>query len=197
MKRDNPFPAILADLKSDDPKIRDAAEDSFYTHAYQYVVAVLGKLGERNHADSQDLALKILTKTRRDLEKYNPEKASFKTWLHIRTRSHLYDFWRKRGQRPDNVLVGEGTLDYLEAKSTEANGQEGANRKFINRYQADLNEALSELKPEEQDFLLLLYQGNSARKVGEMIGVSHAAVRKRHERILKKLKNNLLYTPER
>lgn len=84
----------------------------------------------------------------------------------------------------------EVSFERLSESGVEFTGDRSAEDRFIQREQMDcLNNALSTLTAEERLLIELLYvRKRTTREIGVVFGISHTAVRKRHEAILKKIR---------
>ena len=85
----------------------------------------------------------------------------------------------------------EESFERLSESGVEFTGDRSAEDRFIQREQMDcLNNALSTLTAEERLLIELVYvRKRTTREIGVVFGISHTAVRKRHEAILKKIRN--------
>ena len=84
----------------------------------------------------------------------------------------------------------EESFERLSESGVEFTGDRSAEDRFIQREQMDcLKSALSTLTAEERLLIELFYvRKRTTREIGIVFGISHTAVRKRHEAILKKIR---------
>ena len=84
----------------------------------------------------------------------------------------------------------EESFERLSESGIEFTGDRSAEDCFIQREQMDcLNNALSTLTAEERLLIELLYvRKRTTREIGVVFSISHTAVLKRHEAILKKIR---------
>ena len=84
----------------------------------------------------------------------------------------------------------EESFERLSESGVEFTGDRSAEDRFIHKEQLDcLKNALSILTAEERLLIELLYvRRRTTREIGVVFGISHTAVRKRHEAILKKIR---------
>ena len=84
----------------------------------------------------------------------------------------------------------EESFERLSESGFEFTGDRSAEDRFIQREQMDcLKSALSTLTAEERLLIELFYvRKRTTREIGIVFGISHTAVRKRHEAILKKIR---------
>jgi len=145
-------------------------------------------LGDRHRAE--DITQEVFLKVYRSAPSYDPERDPG-PWLTTITYNACRDLWRSRSYKAgvrsrsmDDKEVGELPLPDAKADPERAaiRGEDES------RVQA----AILSL-PEEQRAIVLLhdYRGMNHEEIGRLLGVSHAAVRKRYSRALKALADRL------
>ena len=142
----------------------------YYDEIYVYVYRQTG-----NKEDSLDLTQEIFISVLRSLKNYQPDKASFRTWLYRVATNKIIDARRRKPPRfLDIELPAE--MDYL--KQSEY-------RWLLGKIDAYVSGRGSQ---EEQIFRLRLYQNLSFVLIGEMLGMPEATVKTKYHRLCKKIR---------
>jgi RNA polymerase sigma factor (sigma-70 family) len=120
-----------------------------------------------------------------ELEKFDPQKASFSTWAYMSIKRDLIDWARKRERRRENSL--EESLTEVESntsKSTEAISAVEA-RLFLQKF-------LSTLSDEERTLCEMMQNERPLHRMAYALGVSLATVKRRWDGIREKGRNALV-----
>lgn len=155
-----------------------------YSRYFEYIYKIF-YFKTHNIEDSQDLTTKTFLKINRNLDRYNSDKGAISTWITTIANNIFIDFLRSNSKRKNDVTIDEN----LERKLI-------SNKDSINivqyRNQRILNEAIKELKPEDQALLILRYtQEYSYEEIAYELKISVNNVGIRINRLHKKLKEIL------
>lgn len=163
--------------------VKNGDKDSYGTivanyqqEIFKYCFHMLGQLHE-----AEDVTQDVFVKGLERLEQYR-EGTSFKAWLY-KMAYHECLNKLKRAQIYDRILnLFSRSLPVFQSDQPIA-GLE---------YNAELREALLRLAPKERHIILLrIVEENRFEEIAEQLDISYAAVRKRYERAIKKLKSYL------
>ena len=144
--------------------------------ATQRMVASVALAVTRDVHTSEDIAQEtFLSAWQRIGQLGNPQ--SFLPWLRQVARNRAIDHVRAQRYR-------ETPVDPLDTLAAVAASQHGPAEQFVSDEQArQLAEALDEIPETSRDVLLLYYrEGEDTREVAALLGITHAAVRKRLQR---------------
>ena len=154
---------------------------------YNFVARLAGK------NDAPDITQEIFIKVWKNLNRFDENKASFKTWIFTIAKNTTTDFLRKKKSLlfsdldkparqdladndsfaeniPDEDLLPDETLQKLEEKT--------ADEKF-------LNDLLAKLRPVYQEILSLHYQEEMTfSEIGEILGQPLNTVKSYHQRAI-------------
>jgi RNA polymerase sigma factor (sigma-70 family) len=141
----------------------------------------------RDVPSSEDVAQEVFIAAWGSVEKLR-DPASFLPWLRQLARNHAHAFIRAR------TRFGRRHAPWSDAASTIADPTPDAGRVLIDHEDREaLAAALEDLPEESREIVTLYYrEGRSARHVGELLGLSEDAVKKRLERARQAVKKNLL-----
>lgn len=145
----------------------------YYDEIYVYVYRQTG-----NKDDSLDLTQEIFISVLRSIQNYQPNKASFRTWLYRIATNKIIDERRKR--HPEFLDIADievqEELDYL--KQSGYRHLLGKIDKYVS----------TQGSPVEQIFRLRLYQNLSFVIIGEMLGMPEATVKTKYHRLCQKIR---------
>lgn len=150
----------------------DAAFDALVDRYYAPAMAMTrGRL--RDDSLAQDVVQETFIRVLRERRRYDPGR-SFAGWFYTILRNMATDAMRRR-------------IRHREKLEVLAAGERGAPRIAANY--SDCEALLSALSAEDREVLICHYiHGMSVREVGELLGISMEAAKKRVQRALKKLK---------
>lgn len=132
-----------------------------------------------NRNDAEDIVQNVFLKVYGNLDKFEESKASMSTWIYIITRNTVYDYLKKKRDRPVFELM-ENTVD----QKDEAPDEAILNHEVL----AELADALEMLPQEQRDILILLYYKKLERKnVAEMFGMTYGQLRYLHDKAICRL----------
>jgi len=125
---------------------------------------------------AEELVQDAFTNVWRGASSFDPERASFATWLHRITRNRAVDLDRRRRSRPQ--YAGENTLQNLSGSPEPEASVDGW----------DVAEALSRIPCEQREVLTLAYfEGLSQREIAQRTGVPLGTIKSRTTAALKRL----------
>lgn len=145
----------------------------YYNKIYGYAYQRL-----RNHADAEDIAADVFAKVVEKLDSFDPEKASYSTWIFTITKNMVISHYRKHHDTEDidEVVVADDAETPLDI----AIGNESSEV---------LAEGLKKLSERDRTILIERYYfEKSFREIGDMLDMSEANARVASGRALKKLK---------
>lgn len=140
--------------------------------------------GIRSLGDAQlaeELVQDAFTKVWQGASSFDPERASFATWLYRITRNRAVDLARRRRVRPDSA--GEDRLRALSGGPEPEASVDGW----------DVARALSRIPEEHREVLTLAYfEGLSQREISQRTGVPLGTIKSRTTAALKRLHRTLV-----
>lgn len=159
----------------------DALSDLYDRYAGLVHGAGLRYLGDRGTAE--DLVQDVFVSVWRSAAGFDPEKASFATWIFRITRNRATDLIRRRRARVR--MVGEDRLKQgFEPGEEDSSG--GIARSF------DVAAALSRLSPVHREVLVLAYmEGLTQREISSRTGVPLGTIKSRTTAALRSLRKNM------
>jgi len=162
---------------------RDAeALGEFFDRYFQFVFGLVHRLlGDQ--AAAEDAAQEIFLKIHRAVARIDPSRDPA-PWLTTIAYNHCRDIWRSsthRMQRRSTSLQESPDLgERLPGTSDTPEGEALARER-----ESQVREAITRLpEPQREVVLLHDYRGLTHEEVAEIVGASHAAVRKRYSRAL-------------
>lgn len=149
----------------------------------QYRDKIFGYVLSRihNRAEAEDVVSTIFLKICKNIDKYNPEKASLSTWVYTITRNTVYDSLKALRDRP--------AFELLENTPSPENVEE---KVLSEELLEELACALEKLPQRERDAVILLYYRKLDRKtVADALGITYAQLRYLHDKAIQKLEKLL------
>lgn len=143
---------------------------------------------------AEDIAQESFVKAWRSLKKFDPAKASFKTWLMRIVRNTSVDYLRKRTHVP---------LSYFDTESgnileeTVPDDAPLADELLAQKIDAKtVTKAIDRLSPPHREVMLLHYQsGLTFEEIGRVLDTPPNTVKSRHRRALHQLRGLLRILP--
>ena len=136
-----------------------------------------------NRSDAPDIAQVIFIKAWKNIRKFDPQKASFKTWIFIIARNSVTDFWRKK----KNILFTEIEESFSENIPDENLLPDEVLQKLEDT--EILNQTLEKLRPDYREVLVLYYQEEMTfEEIGEVLNKSINTVKSWHRRAILELR---------
>ncbi len=152
----------------------------FWGLVYSKCLASLGDVEE-----ALDATMEIFTRKYCARDRYDPTKASFKTWLTRNTDRHCIDLIRKRSHR--NEVSLEGMLESGEEVEEPADTEQ----------LIDIRIALIHLDPFDRELVLMRFvEEYTWNEIAQITGLTVAQVRRRVDNALAKLRRWLGATEE-
>lgn len=152
------------------------AAEKLYLEFYPKVSAyVAGKVANRH--DAEELVSAVFLKAVKNLERYDPAKASVSTWIYTITRNTVTDYYRTRRSMVEfeDYMSGEEAPPDMTDDALDA-----------------LADALLLLKEKERDLIVLhYYEGYTLKLVAEMMGMSYVNAKVIHKKALTSLREAL------
>ncbi len=145
----------------------------YYKKIYGYAYQRL-----RNHADAEDIAADVFAKVVEKLDSFDPEKASYSTWIFTITKNMVISHYRKQHDTEDidEVVVADTAETPLDIA-------------ISNESSAVLAEGLKKLPERDREILIArFYFDKSFREIGDMLDMTEANARVASGRAIKKLK---------
>ena len=149
--------------------------EKYFSDIYNFIYAQL-----LHRERTEDLVSDIFIKAMANYDRYDPERASVRTWLTNIARNALIDEYRKSSIR------NHASLDDENNNLTEPS-YEDEYQVLKDAENQEVYEILSHLKDSERELIGLIYfQNMKNEQVGEILGINAKAVSERHRRVLAK-----------
>ena len=162
--------------------------EDYYNKYYQQVFAyILGKI--HNFASAEDIAMDCFLSCYKHFDSFNPEKASFATWIYTIVNNKLKNFYR---DKKDCLSIDD--IEIAEENDMEHTIERAENFKLMRKH---LSIALDTLSDTQKKVVIYkYYYGLDSNKISQNVGISAVNVRVQLSRALKKLrgyfdKNNI------
>lgn len=162
-----------------------AAEEIYNEHRTRVYRLAYGLLG--NAHDAEDTAQDALGYALQHINRYDPTRAKFSTWLHMITVSRARDRLRKRRVTFISLaqLLGAGK----ELKADSADPETESERQHIRR---DVLEAVQKLPPKLKEAIILRYwAGHTFQEIALISGCPLGTAQSRVRLAFKRLRNDL------
>lgn len=138
---------------------------------------------------AEEITLDVFTLIWEKAGTYNPEKAKVRTWMTTITRNRSIDELRRRGSRPERIVVDlfqDPSSQLLVDNSLEDDAQASLNRERV-------REAVSQLPDDQKEALQLAYfKGYTHRQIADLLEQPLGTVKTRIRLAMGKLRNILL-----
>lgn len=151
----------------------DELYKEYYKKVYGYIY-----LRVRNHAEAEDIASDVFVKITEKINTFDPEKASYSTWIFTITKNRVITHFRQHRESVDieELQLADDTDSPLDAA-------------ILNERSTVLAAALKQLTERDRDIIIArYYYDHSFKQIGEMMDMTEANARVAHGRALKKLK---------
>ncbi len=147
-----------------------------FSNVYNFIY---GQVLHRERAE--DLVSEIFIKAMTNYDRYDPSRASVKTWLTNIARNTLIDEYRKTGKR---VTVSMDDEDNAIEPSYEDEYDV-----FQEATEEEVRQLLARLNPSERELIGMIYfQEMKNDEIGAILGINGKAVSERHRRLLVKMR---------
>lgn len=147
-----------------------------FSNIYNYIY------GQLLHKEkTEDLVSDIFMKAMTNYERYDPQKASVRTWLTNIARNSLIDEYRKSSIR------NHVSLDLDEEERGPDPSYEDEYTIFEEETEQEVHQLLEKLSAGERELLGMIYfQKMKNDEIGKVLGINAKAVSERHRRLLVK-----------
>lgn len=178
---------IIVLYKNNDQEALKIIIDRYTSSLYNFSA----RLTSRN--DAADIVQEVFIKTWKNIRRFNPQKASFKTWIFTITKNTITDFLRKKR----NILFSdmekvsdENTNSFAESIEAEEVLPDLALQKLEDAQ--FLNKTLEKLRLEYREVLILHYQEEMTfDEIGKILKKSLNTIKSQHRRALIELRKIL------
>lgn len=176
---------LIRMILSEETKLIDQAVSIMWEKYHDLVANLVGKWGGIDLdkvSILHDSLLALIDKIQNGT--YDSKRASLKTLFNKIARNKCIDHFEKKKKNS----ISEFDENY---HNPDRNKISPAEENLISKEDRQkMLQALKQLNPECRDLFFMKYnQGITLRYIGEILGISEAAVKKRHERCKKKLKS--------
>ena len=145
-----------------------------YSYIYNYVYMQL-----MQRENTEDLVSDVFIKAMKHYDRFDPSKASARTWLCTIARNTLTDYYRRSSNRRTEALD--------DAPEPSVRDEYQSLKDPVNR---EVYRLMSMLSEEERELINMIYmQEMKNPEIAEILGISAKAVSERHRRLLAKLRN--------
>ena len=132
----------------------------------------------RDHAAAEDITSDVFAKIVEKISTFDPERASYSTWIFTITKNMVISHYRRQHDTEDieELQIADEKEELLDLAIMKENS-------------GMLAEALKVLSEKYRDIIIARYYYDySFRQIGEMLDMTEANARVAHGRALKKLK---------
>lgn len=177
---------VLAAARGDQAACREIIEG-----LHRPVIATIFRfLGPRFRPDVEDIAQEVFLKVFRAIDRFDPSRAKFMTWVYTFVRNHCYDVLKKRRLPTMSLSAGpadEPQRDLPDDRELQP-GHDAENSELGQRIAV----ALSELGEDQRMvFILREYEGLDYAAIAGVTGVSEGTVKSRLFRAKETLRQRL------
>jgi RNA polymerase sigma-70 factor (ECF subfamily) len=162
----NAIEAVVEQVRAGDKEAYSAIIIQFERQMYTYCYYIL-----KNHAETEDAVQEIFIRAYQNLHQYS-RQVSFSAWLYKMAYHHLINL-KKRQSRWLKLI------DHYKEQQPVLQ---------ISRHESEVYELLTFLTTEERHILLLkAVEQYTFEEIGEIMGLKSATIRKKYERLRRKL----------
>jgi RNA polymerase sigma-70 factor (ECF subfamily) len=146
-----------------------------------------------NRNDARDIVQESFIKAWRNIGRFNPTKASFKTWIFTIAKNTTTDFLRKKKSVLFADLAQSARQDLADENSFAENipAEDLLPDEALQKLQDSefLNKILEKLRPDYREVLVLHYQEEMTfEEIGKVLGKSLNTVKSQHRRAILELR---------
>lgn len=147
-------------------------------------------LGPGYRREVEDLAQEVFLKVFRAIDKFDPSRAKFTTWVYTFVRNHCFDVLKKRRLKTTSMhAVGADESDRDFADRRELQPTEASENTELGRR---IGEALATLGEDQRMvFVLREYESLDYREIASITGVNEGTVKSRLFRAKESLRKQL------
>ena len=179
---------------------KNGDREAFKTLINRYTSSLynfVARLANRN--DAPDIVQEIFIKVWKNIKRFDPSKASFKTWIFTIARNTVTDFLRKKksllfSDIEDKSLDDEDQNSFAENIPDENLLPDEALQKLENKIEDEkfLNNLLEKLRPAYREILILHYQEEMTfEEIGKILNKPLNTVKSIHRRALIEMRKML------
>jgi RNA polymerase sigma-70 factor (ECF subfamily) len=155
----------------------DSMRDLYRTYGSELYGFAVSALGDRGQAE--ELVQEVFTRVWRKADSFDPERASFRTWLYGIARNAIIDQKRRASVRP--------ALPAYEVDTDEQGDVDASLENALLRWQVAA--ALERLTPEHRQVIRLAhFQGLTLREIAERTGLPLGTIKSRTSYALRGLR---------
>jgi len=150
--------------------------NEYYSYVYNIIYARI-----LNRTETEDLVSDVFFKAMESFDRFDPAKASVKTWICTIARNRLIDYYRSSA-RTRSVLMADDDM-----KSFPVEDEYSVEKDDINR---EAHRILALLSDEERELMVMrFFMELKNPEIAEKLGISSKAVCERYRRLIKKCEN--------
>jgi len=183
---------LIRRWRAGDEGAAEAIYNRYRDTAFKLAYTLLG-----DRADAEEVAQDALTYALTHIERYDPERARFSTWLHTITIS------RCRNKRRRRYLPSVSLIAWLKGGGDVRDTAPGPEHRAVQEAACDeIREAIESLSQPLREAILLRYWADyTYQEIGDMLGCSmrtaQSRVRMAHKQLGKSLaQNDLVFLEE-
>jgi RNA polymerase sigma-70 factor (ECF subfamily) len=154
------------------------------------IATIFRFLGPGYRREVEDLAQEVFLKVFRAIDKFDPSRAKFTTWVYTFVRNHCFDVLKKRRLKTTSMhAVGPDETDRDFADRRELQPTEATENTELGRR---IGEALATLGEDQRMvFILREYESLDYREIASITGVNEGTVKSRLFRAKESLRKQL------
>lgn len=161
--------------------VKESFEEVYEKHFSEIYNFVYSQLLHREQAE--DIVSDVFMKAMSSYDRYDPSKASVRTWLTHIARNTLIDQYRRKGNK-GNVSLDDEESGVIEPSFEDEYGI------FHEAQEKEVYNILSKLSEAERELLGMIYfQNMKNEEVAAVLGINAKAVSARHHRLLQKCRD--------
>lgn len=156
---------------------------SFEEYFQKYYQKVFGYVFKKvaNYSVAEDITMEVFLSCYKNFDSFDPQKASFQTWLYVIVNNKLKNYYRDKKEYDDidecMEYVGSFEDDIIAAEN-------------LKNMRDTLAKALNTLSESQKSIIIMKYFKNmQALEIGEKLGLSSGNVRVQLSRALNKLRD--------
>ncbi len=149
--------------------------NEYYSQVVKYIVKKISNL-----PDAEDLAMEVFTSCFRKFRDFDPDKASFATWLYVIVNNKIKNYYR------DHKIYDELDDTFIDVVNFEDDVIAAQQISFLRK---ELEIALGELPEHQRKILILKYFKNkNSNEIAVIMDMSAVNVRVNISRAIEKLR---------
>lgn len=154
------------------------------------IATIFRFLGAKYRREVEDLAQEVFLKVFRSIDKFDPSRAKFTTWVYTFVRNHCFDVLKKRRIKTTTMhAVGGEESDHDFPDQRELQPTQSADNAELGRR---IGEALETLVEDQRmAFVLREYERLDYREIASITGVNEGTVKSRLFRAKESLRKQL------